>query len=141
MHYPFQSTGKPISHRNERLRLHDSVPKLRTGVKFCSGTTTGVNSRPCDLRLRDILWWYHATRGNRSELEPARKSPRCNVNTPHTPSGKCLAPRPCEFRGCASGPSPSPQEDFLVCNHVTRRPCWGSKQKNFSSKNLHENRV
>ena len=21
---------------------------------------------------------------------------------------------------------------FLVCNHVTRRPCWWSKQKNFS---------
>ena len=30
---------------------------------------------------------------------------------------------------------------FLVCNHVTRRPCWGSKQKNIFSKNLHENRV
>ena len=30
---------------------------------------------------------------------------------------------------------------FLVCNHVTRRPCWGSKQKNISSNNLHENRV
>ena len=30
---------------------------------------------------------------------------------------------------------------FLVCNHVTRRPCWGSKQKNISSTNLHENRV
>ena len=30
---------------------------------------------------------------------------------------------------------------FLVCNHVTRRPCWGSKQKNISLKNLHENRV
>ena len=29
---------------------------------------------------------------------------------------------------------------FLVCNHVTRRPCWGSKQKNIS-KNLLENRV
>ena len=32
-------------------------------------------------------------------------------------------------------------ELLLVCNHVTRRPCWGSKQKNISSKNLHENRV
>ena len=30
---------------------------------------------------------------------------------------------------------------FLVCNHVARQPCWGSKQKNISSKNLHENRV
>ena len=27
------------------------------------------------------------------------------------------------------------------CNHVTRRRCWGSIQKNFFSKNLHENRV
>ena len=25
---------------------------------------------------------------------------------------------------------------FLVCNHVIRRPCWGSKQKNISSKNF-----
>ena len=30
---------------------------------------------------------------------------------------------------------------FLVCNHVTRRPRWGSKQYNFFSKNLRENRV
>ena len=30
---------------------------------------------------------------------------------------------------------------FLVCNHVTRRLCRGSMQKNFSMKNLHENRV
>ena len=30
---------------------------------------------------------------------------------------------------------------FLVCNHVTRRPCWGSKQKKLFWKNLHENRV
>ena len=34
MHYPFQSTGKPISHRNERSRLHDTVPKLRPEVKL-----------------------------------------------------------------------------------------------------------
>ena len=31
--------------------------------------------------------------------------------------------------------------EFLVCNHLTRRPCWGLKQKNVSSQNLHENRV
>ena len=30
---------------------------------------------------------------------------------------------------------------FLVCNHVTRRPCWGSIQQKFCSKNLHENGV
>ena len=46
------------------------------------GATNGVNSR-----RHDILWWYHinkcrAMRGNRSELAPARKSPRCHVNTP-----------------------------------------------------------
>ena len=33
------------------------------------------------------MWWYHvnkyrAMRGNRSELAPGRKSPRCHVNTP-----------------------------------------------------------
>ena len=26
---------------------------------------------------------------------------------------------------------------FLVCNHETRRPCWGSLQYNFFTKNLH----
>ena len=30
---------------------------------------------------------------------------------------------------------------FLVCNHVTKRQCWGSRQSKFVSKNLHENRV
>ena len=30
---------------------------------------------------------------------------------------------------------------FLVCNHVTRRPCWMTVQQNFFWKNLHENRV
>ena len=39
-----------------------------------------------DLCWHDILWWYHvnkcrAMRGNRSELTPERKSPRCLVNT------------------------------------------------------------
>ena len=38
-------------------------------------------------RRHNILWWYHvnkyrAMRGNRSELAPGRKSPRCHVNTP-----------------------------------------------------------
>ena len=30
---------------------------------------------------------------------------------------------------------------FLVCNQVTGGPCWGSIQKNFFSKNVHENGV
>ena len=38
-------------------------------------------------RRHGILWWYHVNkfrvmRGNRSELAPARMSPRCHVNTP-----------------------------------------------------------
>ena len=30
---------------------------------------------------------------------------------------------------------------FLICNQMTWRPCWGSIQQNFFPKNLHENRV
>ena len=89
MRYLFQSTGRPISHRNGwsfrvcLVSLRDFVPELN----FRSGTTTWVNSRRGDLIRRDILWWYHenecrAMKGNRSELASARKSPRCHVNTP-----------------------------------------------------------
>ena len=89
MRYPFKSTGRPISHRNEwsfrvyMLPLRNFVPEWYSR----SGTTTGVNSRRCDSRWYGILCWYHvnkyrATRGNRNELAPARKSPRCHVNTP-----------------------------------------------------------
>ena len=52
------------------------------------GSRTGVNSRRGDSRWHDILWWdhvnkYRTMRGNRSELAPGRKSPRCHVNTPN----------------------------------------------------------
>ena len=62
-------------------RLYDTVARFRTVGKFSPVTTTGVNSRRGYSRLHDILWWYHvnkcrAMRGNRSELIPARKSPR-----------------------------------------------------------------
>ena len=68
-------------------RLHDTVARFRTGVKFSPGARTGVNTRRGDSRRHNILWWYHvnkyrAMRGNRSELAPGRKSPRCHVNTP-----------------------------------------------------------
>ena len=58
-------------------RLHDTVARFRTGVKF---------SPRCENR-GELTWWYHvnkyrAMRGNRSELAPGRKSPRCHVNTP-----------------------------------------------------------
>ena len=87
--YPFQSTDRPISHRNGwsfrvyMIPLRDFVPEWNSRP----GTTTGVNSRRGDSRRHDILWWYHvnkyrAMRGNRSELAPGRTSPWCHVNTP-----------------------------------------------------------
>ena len=89
MRYPFQSTGRPISHRNGwsfrvyMIPLRDFVPEWNSRP----GTRTGVNSRRGDSRRHNILWWYHvnkcrAMRGNRSELTPARKSPRCHVKSP-----------------------------------------------------------
>ena len=89
MRYPFQSTGRPISHRNGwsfrvyMIPLRDFVPEWNSRP----GARTGVNSRRGDSRRHNILWWYHvnkyrAMRGNRSELAPGRKSPRCHVNTP-----------------------------------------------------------
>ena len=89
MRYPFQSTGRPISHRNGwsfrvyMIPLRDFVPEWN----FRPGARTGVNSRRGDSRRHDILWWYHvnkcrATRGNRSEVAPSRRSPRCHVSTP-----------------------------------------------------------
>ena len=63
-------------------RLHDTAARFRTEVKF----SPRYKNRG-DSRRHDILWWYHvnkysAMRGNRSELAPGRKSPRCHVNTP-----------------------------------------------------------
>ena len=89
MRYPFQSTGRPISHRDEwsfrvyMIPLLDFVPEWN----FLPGTTTGLNSCRGDSRGHDILWWYHvniyrAMRGNRCEPAPAQNSPQCHVNTP-----------------------------------------------------------
>ena len=70
------------------LRLHDTVARFRTRVKFSPlYTRTGVNSRRGDSRWHNILWWYcansyRAMRGNWSELAQGRKSPGCDVNTP-----------------------------------------------------------
>ena len=51
------------------------------------GTTISMNTRRCDSLRCYFLWWYHvnkyrAMRGNRSELAPVWKSPRCLVNIP-----------------------------------------------------------
>ena len=72
MRYPFQSTSRPISHRNVwSFRLHmiplrDFIPEWNSHPP---GTTTGVNSRRADSHRHDILRRYHvdkcrATRGN-----------------------------------------------------------------------------
>ena len=61
LRYPFQSTGRPISHRNVwsfhvyMISLRDFVPEWDSRP----GTTTGVNSRRGDSRRHDVLWWYH----------------------------------------------------------------------------------
>ena len=89
LRHSFQSTGRPISHRNGCSFRVYMIP-LREFVPDCNsrpGTRTGVNSRRGDSRRHNILWWYHvnkyrAIRGNRSELAPGGKSPRCHVNTP-----------------------------------------------------------
>ena len=67
-------------------RLHDTVVRFRTGVKFSSRYNNRGGSHWGDSRRHDILWRYHvnkcrAMRGNWSELTPARKSPRCHVNS------------------------------------------------------------
>ena len=88
MRYPFQSTGRPISHRNVWSFRVYAIPLLEFVPEWNSrpGKVTGVNSRRGDSRRHDILWWYHvskcrAMRENRSELTPAWKSPRCHVNS------------------------------------------------------------
>ena len=68
-------------------RLHDTAARFRTRVKFSTRYKNRGELTPGDSRRNDILWWYHvnkyrALRGNRSELAPGRKSPRCHVNTP-----------------------------------------------------------
>ena len=89
MRYPFQSTGRPIWRRKGWSFRVYMIP-LRNFVQEWNsrpGTRTGVKLRRGDSRRHDILGWYHvnkyrAMRGNRSELTPGRKSPRCHVNTP-----------------------------------------------------------
>ena len=94
MRYPFQSTGRPISHRNGWSFRVYMIPLRDFVLEWNSrpGATAGVNSRRGDSRRHDFLWWYHvnkcrAMRVNRGELVAARKSPRCHVNT----SKECLA--------------------------------------------------
>ena len=103
MRYPFQSTGRPISHRNVwsfrvyMIPLRDFVPEWNSRP----GTTTGVNSRRGDSRRHDILWWYHvnkcrAMRGNRTEWTSsgtrlARKSSGIMLTPPNSRLQKGLA--------------------------------------------------
>ena len=64
-------------------RLHDTVSRFRTGVKFLP-----QYENRGDSHRHNILWRYHvnkyrATRGTRSELAPGRKSPLCHVSCKH----------------------------------------------------------
>ena len=64
-------------------RLHDTVARFRTGVKFSPRCENRGELTPGDSRRHNILWWYpvnkyRAMRGNRSELAPGLKSPRCS---------------------------------------------------------------
>ena len=58
MPYPFQSTGRPISHRNGwsfrvyMIQLRDFAPEWNSRP----GARTGVNSRRGDSRRHNILW-------------------------------------------------------------------------------------
>ena len=68
-------------------RLHDTTARFRSGVKFSPRYKNRGEVTPGWLAPHDILWWYHlnkyrAIRGNRSELAPGPKSPRCRVNAP-----------------------------------------------------------
>ena len=75
MRHQFQSTSKPISHRNGwSFRVY--MISLRDNEILA----------PVQQRGELTLGWYHvskyrAMKGNRSDLAPARKSPRCHVNT------------------------------------------------------------
>ena len=63
MRYPFQFTGRPISHQSEcsfrvyMIPLRKFLPEWNSR----SSTTTGVNSSRCDSRWHDIsCWWSFA---------------------------------------------------------------------------------
>ena len=65
-------------------RLHNTVARFRTGVKFSPGHN---NWGELSLGWLVPAWWYHvnkcwAMRGNRGEVTSGQESPRCHVNTP-----------------------------------------------------------
>ena len=58
MHYPFQSTGRPVSHRNMWSFCIYMIPLQDFVLEWNSrpGTRTRVNSHQGDARRHDILW-------------------------------------------------------------------------------------
>ena len=73
MHYPFQSTRRPISHQNlSSLHIY-MIPFVREFVPEWNsrpGTTTRVNSRQGDSRRHDILCWYHVNKCRAMRRKP-----------------------------------------------------------------------
>ena len=95
MRYLFQSTSRPISHRNRWSFCVYMIPLQHFVLEWNSrpGTRTEVNSCWGDSCWHNILWWYHvnkyrAMRGNWSELALGQKSPWCHVNTPLLSKGR-----------------------------------------------------
>ena len=68
-------------------RLHDTEMNFRAEMKISLRHKNRGELARYDSRRNDILCWYHvneyrAIRGNRSELAPGWKSPRCHVIRP-----------------------------------------------------------
>ena len=62
---PFQSTCRPISHRNR----WSFCIYMKPVWNFRSSTTTGVNSCRGDSCRHDILRWYHVNKGHKRQPE------------------------------------------------------------------------
>ena len=77
MRYPFQFTGRPISHQSECSFRVYMIPlrKFLPEWNFRSSTTTGVTQAGVTRAGMTFC---------AGEVSPARKSPRCHVNTPLT---------------------------------------------------------
>ena len=89
MRYLFQSTCRPISHRNVwsfcvyMIPMRDFVPEWNSPSRYKNRGELMPGWLVPAQHFVVVSWnKYKAMRGNQSELAPGWKSPRCNVNTP-----------------------------------------------------------
>ena len=85
--YPFQSTRRLTSYRNEWSFFVYMIRLRALEQNSRSAAPIGVSWRRCESRWDDISWWYQgnecrATRGNRSELASVQNSPLHHVSIP-----------------------------------------------------------